>query len=180
MGFNRSACSAVIAIVFTISAGCDSESDPTPASAQTSPSGASLDDMPAPRFWSQYEKADWGSVQGVAGEDAVDAFSHVSRFVDRCDEGRSPTVELFCDAHGRVFDRDGNMLQLSVEGWKGLHDLLAKSPDGKGAMRAMPAGAFDHADGQGEVARWAYSYTAGPEHTIVLEVVKPVENSSGG
>jgi hypothetical protein len=77
-------------------------------------------------------------------------------------------------------DHNGHSLPVTAAEWKGMIGLIEASPGGRTANRALPSPAKNYGDGLGKAPRRAYDVGKGPDNSIIMTVVKPLDGESDG
>lgn len=123
---------------------------------------------------------DWSQVQAPADKLVVtEHYTHLARFVDAWHKGAKPSVRLTFRAPASVCDDAGNCAPFTPEGWKGVLDMTRAAPDGKSAIRALPASEHSYADKLGSVGRNAYLVAVDGD-ALVFTFAKSLEGDSNG
>ncbi|MEX2218290.1 MAG: hypothetical protein WD749_05970 [Phycisphaerales bacterium] len=103
----------------------------------------------------------------------------LARLADAWGGDQKATLKLSY-GNGSVTDRAGHSAAMPASHWKGILAMLERTPGGKGAARALPAGANNYADGLGSIRRNAWFVERGKDGTIVMTFARELDDSSEG
>lgn len=145
-------------------------SDSAPAGVSAQPAGPGVESA----------SIDWSRVQAPADKLVVmEHYTHLARYADAWHKGAKPTIRLTFRPPASVCDDAGNCAPFTPEGWKGVLAMVQESPDGKSAIRALPAREQNYADKLGAVRRNAYVVSVDGE-AFVFEFARSLEDDSNG
>lgn len=121
---------------------------------------------------------DWAAITAVSPTEAMGSLCLLCRHADLTAKGAAAPMTLTFSPKG-VEIPGGENVAISAAAWKGMVNMVNASK-GPAAARAMPGKAHNYADGLGKAKRHAYTVTSPDAETLVLTVVKPLEDDSEG
>ncbi len=157
------------AAVMAGAAGCERRTAPAPSNA---PIAAGVPVAPP---------IDWEKTKPADATASMEGLSAVCRMLDVRNRGAQigTSFTIGYTGHG-ADDGAGGKVALSPEQWKGMLELISKSPSGIGAARALPASAKNYNDGHGAVRRNAYEIRRSGAAQFVFTIVRRLDDDSTG
>jgi hypothetical protein len=157
---------AAVACVLGATIGCDKKSGSSPA-----PSSPAASVPAAP--------TDWSRVQAVDAVHSMEGICRLCRLLDARHKGAAQPVKLTFSGAGAT-DSAGATYTVTAAQWKGILEMIGKTPDKKAAGRALPAKSENYADGLGSVRRYAYFIERESDSVLIFTVAKPLDDNSNG